>query len=649
MSGIVGIYYLDGRPVERSKIQGMLNTISHRGPDGSEIWMDGPAALGCQLLRVTPESAKETQPFVHHSETVVVFDGRLDNREELLPQLKTSIEVSAESPDPAFVLAAYDVFGDSFTEHLVGDFALGLLDPNHHKLLLARDVIGVRPLYYYSTPKQFLFASEVKGLLAHPQVSTRPNDNYLAEFLFNGLSGEDGDASTFFSGVSTLPPGFMVIVTPEGLLKWQYRDFDPTRSIRFKSSEEYVEGFRHHFEQAVRRRLRSMYPVAVSVSGGLDSSSIFCLAETIRKKSPEAYPEIIGLSYILNEGTPQDERSFLSDIERDYSLSINRFPAGPQGIVDGNEEEVWYTEAPLLNSVRNFTEPLFKNVQRSGARLLLSGDMGDQMLFDQAYLLDLFSRLEWRKVWRHLRQFGKWNLDVNPKSFRRLFFRNLFKSNVSQRIFPYLRGIKRKLVKNHLRFEGYEQNFRKLARQRTSNKMSSPESRPATAHSKSLQRKIKSRYNIFLREWINKVASVYGVEFAFPFLDQDLVSYLLATPGEVQMWEGVPKGILRKAMHGVLPTRILERRWKGDGTDLLNDRVARDFPKMLQYFQSDGMAAGFGYVDEKILSSQLIRLGNKIQRPDCLASWALCDLLGLELWLRAFFGETVAEKGVSAA
>jgi len=192
-----------------------------------------------------------------------------------------------------------------------------------------------------------------------------------------------------------------------------------------------------------------MYPVAVSVSGGLDSSSIFCLAETIKQKGPQPYPELLGFSYIFSDGTPIDEKSFLSDIEREYSVSIKRVPSGPQGIINGNREEVWYVEAPLLNSERNFTEPLHKEVRQSGAKLLLSGNMGDQMLFNQAYLIDLFNHLAWGKVWAHLREFGKWNLDVDPKWFRRFFFRDLLKSNVPHRISPYLRGIKRKLIKNH--------------------------------------------------------------------------------------------------------------------------------------------------------------------------------------------------------
>jgi len=643
MSGIAGIYNLDGRPVERSEIQQMLNSIAHRGPDGSGVRINGPVALGCQLLRVTPESTKETQPFIHPSGNVVVFDGRLDNREELLVKLQNSPEISKTSPDPVFVSAAYDAFGAKFAEHLIGDFAIGLFDPNRQKLLLARDAIGVRPLYYYCTRDMFLFSSEIKALLSHPQVSSQPNDAYLAEFLFERLSGDDGDGSTFFKGVFTLPPGFAAIVTSDGLLTRQYWDFDVTRYIRFNSFDEYAEGFRHYFEQSVRRRLRSAYPVAVSVSGGLDSSSIFCLAETIRKREPQQYPDILGFSLISEDGTPQDEKSFLSDIEQDYSASIRRILMGPQGVINGSRERLWHVESPFLDNLGGLAEPLYENIKESGARILLSGVMGDQILFQQAYLLDLFNHMSWYKIWAHLREFGKWNIDVDPKWFRNYFFLNLLKSYVPQSFMPHLRRIKRKFIKSDLNFRVYKRIFSERAYKHVSNNGVS-NNLSGTAHSKSLYKQIKSRYNTFSLEWNNKLASIYEMEFSYPFLDRDLVCYLMAIPGDIQTWKGVPKGILREAMRVVLPARILQRRWKADFTDLINNRVARDFHNIASDLQSRGMVVRLGYVDETMLSFELERLRDQIRRFDCLVSWSLYDLLALEIWLQIFFGGTTKEE-----
>lgn len=648
MSGIAGIYYLDGRPVEQGNLQRMLDSIAHRGPDGSGVWTMGSVALGCQLLRVTPESVNETQPFVHHSGTVVVFDGRLDNRKELLEALQNSTEITASSPDPAFVLAAYDVFGDNFAEHLIGDFALGLFDPKRHKLLLARDAIGVRPLYFYSTPRKFLFASEIKGLLAHPQVSTCPNDEYLANFLFLRLSGDGKEGATFFDGIYTLPPAFMATVTPEGLSKRQHWDFDVTRCIRLKSFEEYVEGFRHYFGQSVRRRLRSMYPVAVSVSGGLDSSSIFCQAETLRQRNPHLHPHVFGFSYISDDGLPSDEKSFLVEIERDYRVLIDKIPITTQGMMDGGKEQVWHIEAPFLDIRLNITDILLRRTRQSGARTLLTGHWGDQILFEQAYLIDLFNHLSWGKVSAHLKEFRRWFTDADPKWFSRFFFRALIRSHVPNVLIPVLRELKRKLVRHPLNHPWYNQAFQKRVRLRTS-KESLVKTPFANTHTKSLYDEAKSRYNVLRMEWLNQAASVQGLEIGFPFLDQDLVSYLMAIPGEVQTWKGVPKGILREAMRGVLPLKILERRDKADFTDLINDGLEHDYLQLVQCLQSGRMVISHGYVDEEVMNNELQRLRNQIRRPDCLVSWSLSDLLALEFWLQVFFGKEITEKGVNVA
>src|SRR5436309_2604073 len=158
MSGIVGVWNLDGRPVENAVLARMSASMAHRGPDGERLWVDGAVGLACQLLRVTPEARTEIQPLVHSSGVALVFDGRLDNRDELLQILRPEQGISAASSDPALVLAAYEVFGDRLPERLAGDFAFGLFDPNHRKLLLARDAIGLRPLHYCRVGETFLFA-----------------------------------------------------------------------------------------------------------------------------------------------------------------------------------------------------------------------------------------------------------------------------------------------------------------------------------------------------------------------------------------------------------------------------------------------------------------------------------------------------------
>lgn len=648
MSGIVGMWNLNGKPVEREVLARMSGTMAHRGLDGEEMWVDGSVGLACQLFRVTPESEKETQPLVGPSGAVVVFDGRLDNREELLASLRDSYPVSSSSPDPALILAAYEAFGDRLPERLVGDFALGLFDPNRQRLLLARDAIGIRPLYYCRTRDTFLFASEIKALLAHPEVSPKPNDDQLADFLLTHVHDQE---MTFFEGVFSVPPAHMGVLSSEGFAKRRYWDFDPGNRIRFHSFEEYVEAFRCLFEQAVRRRLRSAHPVAVSVSGGLDSSSILCVAETVARREPGA-ALLHGVSYISEDGSPSDERDFLIEIEKKYGTTIHRVPINTTGLLDGSEEVVRHGESPWLDEQWSTVRNSFRTVQQHGARVLLSGSWGDQVLFHQAYLMDLFRGFAWRKVRAHLNEYGLWLDDVDPKVFRHRFFLGLLKYHLLRSLYPLARGI---WLNGRIWVKGdrpwYSGGLRLRAARRVWNPPVADAWKSSSSQASSIYREVRSAYHLLGMELNNKVASIYGLESAYPFLDRDLVAFLMAIPGEVQTRNGVPKALLRAALHGVLPDAITLRRSKGDFTHLVNEAVERDFSRVVDCLNGDGEALKRGYVTEDVLKKSLNRLEGRVQGPTCEVAWSLSKLIGFELWLRVFFGESdngkevVAERG----
>lgn len=631
MSGILGMWNVDGQPVEEAVLARASATLTHRGPDGEGMWIQGPVGLACRLFRVTPEASTETQPLVHSSGTALVFDGRLDNREELLASLNSSPRVTTSSPDPELVLSAYEAFGDRFAERLNGDFALGLFDPNRQHLLLARDAIGVRPLYYCQTGETFLFASETKALLAHPLVSPQPNDDHLAQYLLGGATC-DGDGFTFLKGVSSLRAAHMAILTRDAFVTRRYWDFDLSRRTRLGSFPEYAEAFRYHFEQAVRRRLRSAYPVTVSVSGGLDSSSIFCLAETLRRRSPDHHPSLLGVSYTSLDGSPSDESAFLLEIERDYRIAIERVPMA-LGFLNSSREAVWHAEIPLMDEQWNTTHTFLSRIHRLGARVILTGHWADQFLFDQAYLVDLFRRLAWGDVRAHLKEYGRWFTDADPRYFRRRFALDLVKGHVPGALIPLLRRLR-----GGRRLPWYTDTLRKRAGRHAS--WQTPLGGAfATTHARSLYEEARSRYHLLCMEWDNKIAAMHGLEMAFPFLDRDLLVFLIGIPGEMQTWQGVPKAILREAMQGVLPGAILERRWKADFTHRVNEGMARDFPQLAHRLQSEGMAVKLGYLRKGVLGLELERLKARICGPDSEIAWSLSDLLGLELWLQLFLNK----------
>jgi asparagine synthase (glutamine-hydrolysing) len=633
MSGIVGIWNLDGRPVAPSLLASLSASLSHRGPDGQDQWLSGSMGLACRLLKVTPESLAETQPTIGPSGTALVFDGRLDNREELLACLDDAT-VTAASPDPDLVLAAYERFGDRVAEHLNGDFTFGLFDPEQRKLLLARDALGIRPLYYTRTHNTFLFASEIKALLAHPDVPTVPNDDMLACYLVS--SAPKDTSMTCFKDVVSLLPAHCAVVTPNSFSTRQYWDF-PVTEQRFVSFPDYAQAFRHHFKQAVRRRLRSAYPVAVSVSGGLDSSSILCLAETLRGAGGAPSPPLIGMSYLSPDGSPSDEKEFLLEIERQYGLAIERVPIGNFGLMNGAHEAVWRVEAPFLDNQWNTSRTFFNRAKTLGARVMLTGHWADQVLFPQAYLLDLFHQLRWWDVGIHLREYGRWMTDTPPSFFRKRFWLDLAKYHVPEASIPYVRWLRASRPPAWYADAFCRQAFRHLLRRPF------PGAGLPTAHARSLYEEARSPYHVHCMEWNNKVASMYEMDMAFPFLDRDLLSFLMSIPGDVQTWKGVPKALLREGMRGILPEAIANRKWKADFTHLVNEGMKRDFPRMLGCLQSGSAAINMGYVNRDALQNHLSRLQGQIRGASTAElSWTLTDLLGLELWLQVFFNQRSA-------
>jgi asparagine synthase (glutamine-hydrolysing) len=595
--------------------------------------IDGAAGLACHLARITPESAAEVQPVVDATGAMLVFDGRLDNREELLIALEDDSTVSRNSPDSVLVLAAYRAFGDDAPARLNGDFALGLFDPRRKRLLLARDAIGVRPLYYYAKGGLFLFASEIKTLLSHPRVETGPNDDALADFLFTRFAGQEAQEATFFQSIVSVRPAHSVLVRgPDAIRSQRYWDFDLTREVRFAHLDDYAGAFRQHFEQAVRRRLRSAAPVAISVSGGLDSSAIFCMGETVRRSEPGYHPALLGVSQIFPDGSPSDEKAFLVEIERAYDVQIERLENLGDGIADDCDEAIWHGEAPFLDPQWNRTHRWLTAIRQSGARVILTGHWGDQMLFDDAYLVDLCRRGDWREAWRHVNEYSRW-VDASENQFKRRLRVALLKYYAPPSVISALRDLRNRVRPTTELRPWYTEAFR---RRIPSNGASHIPCRlSASAHAQSLYRQARSRYHGLCMEWNDKSSAMHGLETAFPFLDRDLVAFLMAIPGEMQSWKGIYKGVFREGLRGVLPAAIARRTEKADFTSLVNQGLAKDHDRLMQRLSARSRATALGYVEARKLRD--IAPGN-VNASTSQASRALIDLFSLELWLQGFFG-----------
>ncbi|MGH9348002.1 MAG: asparagine synthetase B family protein [Vicinamibacterales bacterium] len=631
MSGTVGIVHFDGCPVDPRDLARMALAASDRAVDGRASWIDRAAAIEHQYFHVTPESMAERQPLVSRG-VVLSFDGRLDNRQELIDRCGDVLSPAEGLTDPALALAAYRVFGDRCFGHLIGDFAVALFDARRRRVLLARDLMAARPLYYAFFPGRVIFASAIESLLAHAGVATKPDEDGLADLVLNGCF--DGHR-TWFDGVWSVPPGSVVTVSAERATVVPVSDLHATE-IRYSAPDEYVEHFGALFTQSVRRRLRSAHPVAVAVSGGVDSSAILCAAA--RQGEPG---RVRGFTLAFPSGTAADERPFIEALQAD-GLHVDEIPVDRIRLLMGAEGRVAGTEMPRL--MWDGQDALLAAARRVGCRVILDGFFGDQLLAGQAYLVDLVSRGRIRTLTRHLAELPLWLNDETPQCFRRRFRYDMLRAAVPGWLMPLGRRTIGRAQALRRYPDWYHKAFRRRGLERALDRSRRPRSFPSH-HARQCWQNATSGYYRASMLQATSPGVAHGLDTAYPFGDRDLVSFVASIPGDVVNRGGVMKAILRQAMRGIMPDAIRLRRSKADFTAVSNRAVRAEQRTLSRLLDARSLSVTYGFVDIDVLRSRMPEAFTALAHDaGAQLGWQISDTLALELWLRRFFGGHSTER-----
>ncbi len=241
MSGICGVYYLDGMPAGRAILESMLLSIQHRGTDGTGIWSQGPVGVAHCTRWISREDRHERQPVLSsHADLVLVADARIDNRTDLIKSFSMMDRPASEISNGRLILKAYQTWGEACPEKLEGDYAFAIWDTRMQHIFCARDAAGVKPFYYYSSDQLFAFASEIKGLLTIPGLSRRLNERKLADYLL--WSFED-TRDTFYQDIHRLPSASSLVIRQGEQRLRQYWSLDPHREIHRANELAYIEFF----------------------------------------------------------------------------------------------------------------------------------------------------------------------------------------------------------------------------------------------------------------------------------------------------------------------------------------------------------------------------------------------------------------------
>jgi asparagine synthase (glutamine-hydrolysing) len=275
MSGIFGVVHLDRSPVNEQELQAMRSAMSEWGPDASGLWCEDSAGLGSVTLLSTPESLHEELPLTTSRGTVLTAAARLDNRAELGAELGIAASDLGRLADGDLISQAYEKWGAGTPAHLIGDWSFAAWQARERRLFLARDHFGNTAVYYYHDPRRFAFASSRKALFALG-IPRRLNEFYLACGLVSWPAHHG--AQTIELDLRRLPPAHTLQLSEAGIQVDQYWRLEDTPELRLGRSEDYADGLLAVYDRAVRDRLRAQKDVGVTLSGGLDSSSVTGLA-----------------------------------------------------------------------------------------------------------------------------------------------------------------------------------------------------------------------------------------------------------------------------------------------------------------------------------------------------------------------------------
>ena len=628
MCGICGVIHHDPfSHVDVTALKAMNQRIVHRGPDDEGSYVVRNVGLAMRRLSIIDVHTGK-QPVTNENQTIwLVYNGEIYNHLELKARLEATGHRFRSKSDTETIVHLYEEYGEECVLHLRGMFAFALWDSSKRRLFLARDRLGIKPLYYRQSEESFLFASEIKALLAHPGVSAELNRAALPEFLaFGYLAG----TRTLFDGIQKLAPGHTAVLEESGKLRiQQYWDPPQETSLESRPTSYYVDGYRDLLKGVVQSHLTSDVPLGVFLSGGIDSSVIAALMSDIRQGPIETFS--VGYSEQAYSELPYARLMADHLGSSHHEVRISRkdfFDALPKLIWHEDEPLVWPSSVALYFVAR---------LARERVKVVLTGEGSDETLAG-------YTRYP----------FTLWNarLDRGYRGLMPSGLRGLLRNAVTDSDWLPTK-ITRKLRHTFLARDGaswasfYFDNFYAAFSEAEQVGLLADEMRPTPGQAyrdelnfweKSsgslLERLLYTDIKTYLVELCMKqdqMSMAASVESRVPFLDHVLVEFALKIPASLKTRGLTGKRILKTAMKKLLPDSILNRRKMGFPTPyshwLSGPQVDRVEELLLE-----GRTLNRGLF--KLESVARLFAEHRINYRD--HSDKLWRLLNLELWHRVF-------------
>jgi asparagine synthase (glutamine-hydrolysing) len=568
MSIQFGICNFDGRPVDRKDLNPVRSLLPLYGPDQEAWFCDNGIGIVYGGFHTTTESRGECQPHASASGIVVTWDGRLDNREELLKARGS--ELQAGSSDVAIATAAYEKWGTSCFERLLGDWAASIWVPGHRLLVLAKDFLGARHLYYRIDKHQALWSTVLDPLIGSTG-EVELNEEYIAGWL----SMFPATHLTPYRGIHAVAPSSYVVLRREKstitATASEFWKFDGGKRVCYRTDAEYEEQFRILFAQSVRRRLRSEATIIAELSGGMDSSSIVCMADQVLGGGGSEAARVETVSYYDDSEPNWNERPYFTKVEERRGRAgchINSGFRGNPGLESGSGH---FEVTPGSESGNGFVALQRAAYMTSqGARVLLSGVGGDEVTGGvPTPVPELADLLATARLDRLAHQLKVWALKQ-----RRPWFHLLFEAVREFLPFPHL------WVPKYLRPAPWLNPA--FVRRNRAAACGYPNRVRLFGPLPSFQENIATLNFIRRHLASTRLSSEPYYEKRYPYLDRDLLEFLYAVPRDQLVRPGQRRSLMRRALAGIVPDEILNRKRKAYVTRSSNLGIVSDWNQFLQ-------------------------------------------------------------------
>ncbi len=617
MCGITGFYRQSGiRGSDQAVLHSMCDVIHHRGPDEAGYFLDGPVALGMRRLKIIDLSSGSQPIYNEDQSLVVVFNGEIYNFLDLKKDLIQKGHQFYTQTDTEVIVHLYESYGEEFLQHLNGMFAIALWDIKAQKLILARDRMGEKPLYYTEMQGDFIFASEIKSMLCHPkfkkELSPRAVSHY---FTFNYIPAP----FAIYEHVYKLFPGEYLVYQNNKIEKRRYWNARYQQPGPF-SQDEFCEKVRASLSHSVKNRLISDVPLGAFLSGGIDSSIMVALMSQMSNAPVKTFS--IGL-----ENDKKSELPFARSVAQKYGTDHHELIARPDalGLID---DILWAFDEPFGDSSALPTF-LVSQLTKNHVTVAISGDGGDELFGGYT---------------RYQRILDRGFMSGMPKAFRNAMSRHL-----GERL-PF--GFKGKAFLEGLKYDDYaffsigtrETILRELFTLEfsTQAKNASPydvaesvllEDQALLNQCMYFDMKVYMPDDILTK--VDRMSMANSLETRAPFLDHHLVELAMTIPPEMKVTGHSTKDILKKAFHKMLPEEVFTHQKTGFSIPL-NDWYRGALKPLLMETLSEKRIADNGILNPAFVQKVIAQhLSGERQYERLL--WMM---LMFQLWYETWFLKT---------